>query len=300
MRHILLAAALAVLSGCSADSRPTVRTAACANPDCGCEPGKCLCKPCGCGKKINKDPLIVPSRAMADGVVPRGRRPVEQGPLGGGRPKDPYEGVVYEGRWTGRAKAGGSTSPDGKEPVQLEYPQDRWTRNTVGTDGSGLCVFTSMKHAGDWQGDPLFAQMAKYMQRHPGGGYPEKVRNYLTRAAKELGLPEPRYIQVESNDMEILKAASRNRYMPCVTYGLSPTGRYRGQFINHMVNTVHNTDGWVAVLDNNYVDALEWMPEDDFKIAYRASTSTGTNGQGWSIILLTEAPPPAPRNKAAK
>jgi hypothetical protein len=48
-----------------------------------------------------------------------------------------------------------------------------------------------------------------------------------------------------------------------VTYGYSP--RYKSK-ISHMVDCVHFTDKWAAVLDNNFPgeDQYEWMAPDEF------------------------------------
>lgn len=60
---------------------------------------------------------------------------------------------------------------------------------------------------------------------------------------------------VEGSDLERLKLACRTGRMPGVTYAFSPTGRYGGARIAHMVNLVHADDQWFAVLDNNYPGA---------------------------------------------
>lgn len=178
------------------------------------------------------------------------------------------------------------------EPLQIQYPGPRHKRNTAGIDGKGLCVFASMSHTGDWQSDELFNRMHKYMESHPGGGYPEKVDAMVKRAATELGLPIPKYIQIQDTDIDIIKQALKNGYMPCITYGISPTGRYGGKTIAHMVNTVHGKGDTFAVLDNNFPgdNQLEFMNENQFKRAY-----TALGGKGWCIILLTNPPPPLPK-----
>lgn len=195
----------------------------------------------------------------------------------------------------------GPLSPDGKEALQIDYPADRHTRNVAGSDGAGLCVFTSMHHAGDWQDDPLFAVMQEFMRNYPGGGYPEKVDAVLQKAAAKYGYPVPDYIHIKQTDLELLKLAAKNRLMPMVTYGKSLTGRYNGQYINHMVNLANATDNWFAVLDNNYIKTFEWLKPGEFKLAHEsyATNNRGggrSDGQGWAMILLTKSPPPTPKN----
>lgn len=174
--------------------------------------------------------------------------------------------------------------------VQLPLPPDFHTKNVGGSDGAGLCVFDSMHHSGIWCNEPVFSAIFDWMKKHPGGGYPEKVTKMVKQCAKELGLPEPDYIQVTGKDLEILKTACRLGRMPGVTYNHSPTGRYNGMRISHMVNLVHADDNWFVVLDNNYVTGekhLEWMSPSEFSKVY---------GAGWAVIPLKAGPPYGPSN----
>lgn len=198
------------------------------------------------------------------------------------------------------ASRGGLKTPDGK-PAAIQFPPERFTRNTAGIDGSGLCVFTSLFHTGDWQDDALFLRQLEYMRKQRGGGYPSKVDAVLKAAAKQYNLPVPEYVQIEDRDIDVLKLAVKNGYMPCVTYGISPTGRYGGKRINHMVNLVHADDKYIGVLDNNYTgaDEIEWMTPDEFKRSYttNANPRTAIGGvNGWAIVLLTPSPPKPPMN----
>lgn len=186
----------------------------------------------------------------------------------------------------------GELSPNGLESVTCNLQDKFHQRNSVGINGAGLCVFASMKHAGTWQDDPLFVAIFDFMKSHLGGGYPSKVDEMLQKASVKYNLPIPDYIQVEDSNIDILKVACKCRYMPCVTYGVSPTGRYNGRSIAHMVNIVHASDSWFCVLDNNYpgISNYEWMTPDEFKRSY-----TKTGG-GWCIILMTTPTPPNARN----
>ena len=189
------------------------------------------------------------------------------------------------------AAVGGNVSPDGTEYLQLELPGGRHQKNSVGTDGSGLCVYASAKHTGDWQSDAAFYGLFEYMKLFPGGSYPEKFDKTLAAYCKEKNLAVPKYVQVQDNNLDVLITACQNRMMPGVTYSRSPTGRYQGQKISHMVTLVHATKNWFAVLDNNYIgeNSIEWMKPDEFLKTY-----SGTSGKGWCIVLLTDPPPPAP------
>ncbi len=202
-----------------------------------------------------------------------------------------------------KASVGGTDSPDGAEHLQCELPGSLHMRNVGGSDGAGLCVFTSMSHTGRYQSDPLFARMQEFMRSRPGGGYPEKVSAMLKAASAQYGLPVPEYVQFEvpvsqiDEAIALLKLAAKNRYLPCITYGRSPTGRYGGRLIYHMVNVPHATDKWFAILDNNYPgeDNYEWIDNvQDFKRAF------GATGSCWAIVLITPSPPPHPYTKESK
>lgn len=186
------------------------------------------------------------------------------------------------------AKVGGNKSPTGKE-VELDYPEERHQHNKAGKDGAGLCVFTSISQAGDWQNVPGMVNMRDWMQKYPGGGWPAKVKEMVAKKCKAEGWPVPDFIIDENGDLAILELALTTGRMPCVTYGISPTGRYNGQHIAHMVNLVHgDKDEW-CVLDNNYKD-VEWMSRKEFSKAYNDKS------KGWCVIFLSPGPPPPPRN----
>jgi hypothetical protein len=188
---------------------------------------------------------------------------------------------------------GGFTAPDGT-PAECDLPTDLHQKNSAGRDGAGLCVFASLRHTGRWQNDPVFGGLFDWMKTKPGGGYPDKVDAMIKQYAQEKGLAVPDYLQVEDADLEILKLACRTGRMPGVTYGYSPSGRYNGQRIAHMVSLVAAGVGpqnWWAILDNNYPGTLEWMSEAEFKKVY-----TGSQKTGWAVICLDPPPPPPPHN----
>lgn len=191
------------------------------------------------------------------------------------------------------AKVGGNVSPDGAE-IYCDLPHEFHRQNTA-SFGLGLCVFTSIHHAAVWQDVPELQEFPKWLidQRIPGGGYPSKVDKLIPQMCKQRGVPVPDYIQIENNDLEILKLACKTGRMPSVTYCFSPTGRYGGRKIAHMVNIAHADDKWFAVLDNNYpgADKYEWMTPQEFLSTYACG------GTGWSVILLSPPPPPPPKNK---
>lgn len=199
----------------------------------------------------------------------------------------------------GVAKVGGKVAPDGKTELQCDLPASLYLKNVGGSDGKGLCVFTSIGHSSRFQNVELLSSFRDYMRKYPGGGWPQKVDQYIEKISKESGVPKPDYIQVQGGreTIDILKAALQSGRMPSVTYSKSPTGRYNGQRIAHMVNLVHLDSNYVAVLDNNYIEpqdkSFEWMSVDQFLASYTGGKS------GWAVILLDPGPPPFPFTKGA-
>jgi hypothetical protein len=192
------------------------------------------------------------------------------------------------GQREAQAKVGGDTAPDGTA-VQIDLPADKQMHNVGGSDGAGLCVFTSINHAAIWQNVVVLKDFQKWMRSKPGGGYPDKVDRMISQKCKEARVEAPQFIQVEGSDLEVIKLACATGRMPCVTYGFSPSGRYGGQRISHMVNCVHADGKNYAVLDNNFPEELEWLSEQEFSRAYSFDG-------GWTIVLLNPGPPPPPRN----
>lgn len=212
-------------------------------------------------------------------------------------PAPPAPPKPRPGPWGGdskasvEAKVGGFTSPDGGE-AQCPLPGEFHIKNRGGSDGAGLCVFASIQHSAKWQSVPQLEDLFSWMFKHPGGGYPEKVDRMINQKCKEQNLPVPDYLQVQGSDLEVLRRACESGRMPGVTYSFSPSGRYNGQRISHMVSLPAVVGDWYGVLDNNYpgVDQIEWLTEAEFKRAYTGGSS------GWSVILLEAPPPPVPRN----
>jgi hypothetical protein len=190
------------------------------------------------------------------------------------------------------ARVGGPTLDDGTE-IDLDLPTRLHVRNRGGSDGAGLCVFASMRHSGLWADEPVFAAMFEWMFTRPGGGYPEKVDRMINRYCTVEGKPVPPYVQIEGSDLEPLRRAVRAGLMPGVTYYRSPTGRYGGRRIPHMVSLVAAGEKWWAILDNNFPGTIEWMSQEEFLRSY-----TDGSGKGWAIIPLTPGPPPLPRNRS--
>lgn len=165
-----------------------------------------------------------------------------------------------------------------------DIPTGQHIRNVGGSDGAGLCVFTSAEVAARWQNVPELAGFQQWMRRRPGGGWPEKLDRMVAQYARERGVPPPGYVQHTGGDEEFLTLALKTGRMPAVTYA----GRddfYRGS-IAHMVNLVHLDGVDACVVDNNRPGVFVWMSRDEFLSRWRSM-----NG-GWAFVLLAPPPPP--------
>ena len=180
---------------------------------------------------------------------------------------------------------GGRTSPDGAEEIQIDLPGGQQMKNTGGKDGAGLCVFTSIEHSGRWQNVDSILGLQQKMTKEQGGGYPSKVEKMLAKYCDGA-----QYLQYEGSDPALIKLALTTGRMPSVTYGYSP--RYSGK-IAHMVNAVHLTEKWAAILDNNFPGdtKYEWMTPAEFKKRWVSG------GGGWCVVVLAPPPPPMPYNE---
>ena len=181
---------------------------------------------------------------------------------------------------------GGKVAPDGATELTCDLPAAEKKKNTGGSDGAGLCVFTSIEYAARWQCErPLF-ELQKYMTSHPGGGYPEKVDQVVREFA-----PGVKYGQHVGGDPAVLDAILGSGRIACVTYaGHDP--HYGNRSIAHMVCLVHFDQQWACISDNNYPGDNEfvWMSRDEFISRWKDEDG------GWAVFLLSPPPPAPPRN----
>jgi hypothetical protein len=172
----------------------------------------------------------------------------------------------------------------------VDLPTDQHIKNVGGSDGAGLCVFTSVEHAARWQNVPALDGFQRWMTRRPGGGWPEKLDDMIAAYTKEKGVKVPPYIQHTGGDAAFLELALKTDRMPCVTYA----GRddfYRGR-IAHMVNLAHLDSESAAIIDNNRPGVWVWMTRAEFLARWRDMQG------GWAVVLL--APPPPPHNVSSQ
>src|SRR3954453_3639692 len=108
---------------------------------------------------------------------------------------------------------GGPVAPDGRTRVAIDFPPALRPPNTGGSDGYGLCVFTSVMHAARWQKETPLEDFQTLMRKEPGGGWPEKLDKMIARYA-----PGVDYCQYEGRDAAVLRLALAGNRLPSVTY----------------------------------------------------------------------------------
>lgn len=173
-------------------------------------------------------------------------------------------------------------------------PASLHLQNVGGSDGLGLCVFTSIGHSARYQGIEELADLRDWMRRHPGGGWPEKVDRVLdVKLGPDHGIE---YLHVQGADAyPLLERAACEGLMPCVSLGYSERYPELGYAIDHMVNLAHLDDRYACVFDNNFIgdDRYEWMSRAEFEIRSRWSSSGPS--EVWGIIFFAGLPqPPEP------
>lgn len=191
---------------------------------------------------------------------------------------------------------------DGRR-VTVDLPASQHKRNVGGSDGAGLCVYTSVWHSAIWQSVRDIYDFRNWMQRRPGGSYPEKFDATLKAYCKEKGVPLPPYLQHTGGDEDVLDLAMKTGRAVGVTYcGVDPN--YGNEVIAHMVSLVYLDAKLACILDNNFPGAFLWMPREEFLARWRGVRKDGTVylirsgvrsvavGGGWCIVLLDSPPPP--------
>lgn len=194
------------------------------------------------------------------------------------------------------ATVGGKILPDGST-IQCDLPGEFHKKN-IASKGLGCCVFRSIEYAALHQQIPALYGFPEWMVQNgiPGGGWDTKVDKLIPQICKDRGYPVPDYIQVTgpwSKVKPIIELATKtNRYV-CITYGRSPTKRYSGKSIAHMVCMPHaGPAGTYSFIDNNYTtppnQAYEHCNEQE------AAWAAASGGNIWIIVFLDYGPVPTP------
>ena len=182
----------------------------------------------------------------------------------------------------------------GNETITCDLPGSQHIQN-IGSkiNGAGMCVFSSIEMAALYSGLEQMRGWRNWCATSmPGGGWPERVDDYLAKWWKAKNLVPIPYIQYEGKNPEtVLDLCDKTGRMAGITYGYSP--RY-GTSIQHMSNAVMFKSDYGVVLDNNFTgeDRYEWVARKEL-----IRRTIYPNKSAWVFVWLHQGPPPSPHNK---
>lgn len=186
-------------------------------------------------------------------------------------------------RLSGFAPTREPVSPAGVR-ASIDLPAALQLRNRGGSDGAGLCVFTSVEVAARWHSLHALDGLQTYMSRRPGGGYPEKLDAVLEAFCRQKKVPLPTYLQHTGGDSRFLELALKTRRAVAVTY--SGEDDFYREPIAHMVILAHLDSTSAAILDNNRPGVWVWMSRREFLDRWQGADT------GWAVVLIAPPPPP--------
>jgi hypothetical protein len=171
------------------------------------------------------------------------------------------------------SQLGGPIAPDGKTHVTTYLPLSLRMWNVGGSDGAGLCVYTSVTHAARYQNEQKLFGLRAWAEKRPGGSWPQKLAKDVAEFA-----PGVRWVQSDGRDLAFLQAALKTGRMASISIP------------GHMLNAIHADDRWVCLMDNNAIydrqtkrdNKLDWLTVDEFQKRWT----------GWVVVLLAPPPPP--------
>ena len=189
--------------------------------------------------------------------------------------------------------------PDGK-PLALPLPATEHMQNTGGSDGAGLCVYTSVVLSAKWHNLPDVYGLRKFAEGRPGGSYPEKLAADLKTYSTRYNVTLPTYVQHTGGDDEFLDLCFKTRRYPAITYA-GADDFYRGT-IAHMVNLTHLDAAHGTIQDNNR--AGHWTTDTRTKVLNRWKGLDDNGrpmrlggyavGGGWAFLWIAPPAPPLP------
>lgn len=191
-----------------------------------------------------------------------------------------------------------STPEDDDEPVRpierrlrgdeepavdlLSMPSDL-RRHNITSKGLGCCVFRSADYMAGYLNIPQWKDFPEWMKSKgiAGGGYPEKFAKLSKQISADRGMPEPKYIQVQSADPSVMEAVLK-------------TGRPFGMTwnANHMLNGVGLTGTSGMIVDNNRPNVVQVFSRSKFLAQAKKGGS-----KFWLIVPLKPRPPMPPTGR---
>jgi hypothetical protein len=167
---------------------------------------------------------------------------------------------------------GGLVDPVTGTKAQVQIPLELRQRNSVGTNGAGLCVIASQVTDGRKQERPAEVQGLWDTAKRRWGGYsPPKLKSLVAEVCPELP-----YLSYEGADTDGLERLTRQGIPIGVTYSTGKLYGYR--HIAHMVSLIHLDSARAAVIDNNKPEVVAWMPRAEFDRRFR------DRGEGWAFL----------------
>ncbi len=151
--------------------------------------------------------------------------------------------------------------------VNLEqaFRQENW----LGPQREGSCVHAAMIMLFRWQGREDLAD--KWLRTYADGEWAENL-------AAKFDAEGVRYAYTQGQfDVSFLEWACNTR-RGC---GVTVKGGV------HMVNLVHLDAKWAALLDNNDIGEIKWVPRETF-------LSEWFNSDSWAVTPVYTPPPPLP------
>ena len=195
------------------------------------------------------------------------------------------------------------TLPNGKT-LQLPLPASEHMMNTGGSDGAGLCVYTSVTLSAHWHNITDAYNLRKFAEGRPGGSYPEKLASDLKTYSLRYNVTLPTYVQHTGGDDSFLDLCMKTRRYPGITYA-GQDDFYR-QTIAHMVNLVNLDANYGTIQDNNRAGKWTTGTRSQLLNRWKGLDDNGRPlrlggqaiGGGWAFVWIAPPAPPMPPKAA--
>jgi hypothetical protein len=230
------------------------------------------------------------SAVAAGAVLALPRRLWAQEPSGDGIPPGYGEPDQYGEVWVSDFEYDGTQ-------VYCPIPQSLRRRNEGGSDNAGLCVIAS--NVTDWRWQKITEEAEaiwRTAKQRKGGYWPERFAALVLEVAPELAKVAK---SVEEDNLDWLAEQTAQGIACGQTFGVSRAYRDAGyNFVPHMISGVHCDSVKWAGIDNNYPDAIIFLPRKRAEYAFRLQPDLSL-GYGWGtyLDLPGSAPKPNPEPK---
>jgi hypothetical protein len=164
-------------------------------------------------------------------------------------------------------------------PANAPIPPAMHWRNEGGSDGAGLCVISSLKINGNYQGVPDLDELWRVAKSRPGGYSPTKLEDLLAQV-----MPDEKWASYVGTDPTVLHRLSGMGYPIGSTMNTGELYNY-GR-IHHMISLVHfdRERDLACVVDNNQPGIYSWMTTREYLSRWV------DGGTGWAFVWLRKLP----------